>query len=68
MSRPAGDLALPGPWSYRTDFVFPNAPLGSFGEEAKLRLRRGGRQPGFTILTSDPFAKSNNFGFRPGLS
>src|SRR5215203_1063390 len=62
VSRPAGNqcpsqgLVLPGPTS-----LFPNALPGRFGEEAKLRLRSTGRQPGSHIVPSDPFAKSNNF-------
>jgi hypothetical protein len=49
-------------WSCRTDSLFPNVHLGRFGEEAKLCARSAGRQPGGTEMTSEPFAKSNNFG------
>ena len=45
MSYPAVDESLPRLWPYRTDFVFPNVPPGSFGEGAKLRVRSSWRQP-----------------------
>lgn len=60
MSRPAGDQPFEA-LSCRTDSLFPNAPPGSIGEEAKLFLRGTGRQPGIAKMASDPFAKSNNF-------
>jgi len=59
---------LPWTWSYRTDFVFPNVPPGSFGEGAKLWLPGSCRQPDLTCFPSDPFAKSNNFGSEVALS
>jgi len=42
-------------------------PRGAIGEEAKLRLRSARRQPACGEMASDPFAKSNNFGFVPGV-
>ena len=68
MSYPAVDESLPRLWPYRTDFVFPNVPPGSFGEGAKLRVRGSCRQPALTFFPSGPFAKSNNFGLTALLS